>query len=95
MITTFPLLFRITLCFIRTAVVQSGNLLHCTPMPASVWLHRSKVGHGDGPLGSGKELHIEKTELTEEFRSRIREAYVEAWGCEHLWIEISPEDADL
>ena len=27
----------------------------------------------DGPLGSGKELHIEKTELTEEFRSRIRE----------------------
>ena len=49
----------------------------------------------DGPLGSGKELHIEETELTEEFRSRIRGAYVDAWGCEHLWVEISPEDANL
>ncbi|MGE4610456.1 MAG: hypothetical protein AAED33_03480 [Paracoccaceae bacterium] len=49
----------------------------------------------DGPLGSGKELHIEETELTEKFRSRIREAYVDAWGCEHRWVEVSPEDADL
>lgn len=49
----------------------------------------------DGPLGYGKELHIETTELMEEFRGRIREAYIEAWGCEHHWVEISPEAADL
>jgi len=49
----------------------------------------------DGPLDSGKELHIEATEQMEEFRERIRKAYIEAWGCEHSWIEIPPESADL
>ena len=49
----------------------------------------------DGPLGSGKELHIEETELTEEFSGRIREAYLDVWGCDHHWIEVHPEAADL
>jgi len=49
----------------------------------------------DGPLGSGKELHIKPTELMEAFRDRIRAAYLEAWGCEHHWLEMSPETADL
>jgi hypothetical protein len=49
----------------------------------------------DGPLCPGKELHIEATELMEEFRGRIRKAYLDAWGCEHRWVEVSPEAAGL
>ena len=49
----------------------------------------------DGPLGSGKELRIEATELAEEFRGRVREAYLDAWGCSHQWVEFHPDDAGL
>ncbi|MEH6360460.1 MAG: hypothetical protein V7761_06975 [Amylibacter sp.] len=35
--------------------IQSGNFLHCTPMTASVWLHRSKAGHSQGRLWAKAE----------------------------------------
>ena len=35
------------------------------------------------------------TELAEEFRGRIREAYLDTWGCSHHWVEVHPEDAGL